>query len=134
MEVFDGFIAAIASEFKIKFHKDNDGNYSTTIEFENNRNHDVMISLSKDESGDRMIHYHSIILKMKNDSAKLYKHSLELNSTIDYGAIVLEDNTLMLKNSILLHHCEPQRFIKSLIYIAAKADELEEDFTKKSSL
>ena len=132
MEIFDGFIAAIASEFKIKFHKDTKGAYSTSIEFENERTQDVLITLSKDESGDNIIHYHSVIVKLKRDSLELYKYSLGLNSTLDYGAIVLMEDTLILRNSILLHHCEPQRFMKSLVYIAAKADELNEMFVKKN--
>ncbi len=130
MEVFDGFIAAIASDFKIKFHKDNDGTYTTNIEFENGRSQQILITLSKDESGDRLIHYYSVIGKVKKGSKGIYKYALELNSNIDYGAIVLMDGNFLLKESILLHHCEPQRFMKSLIYIAAKADELEEILTK----
>jgi hypothetical protein len=131
MEVFDGFIAAIGSEFKIQFQKDRDGDaYTTNIEFENGRTQKILITLSKDESGDRIIHYYSVIGKLKHDSMELYKYSLELNSSLDYGAITLMDGTLLLRESILLHHCEPQRFMKSLIYIAAKADELEEIFTR----
>jgi hypothetical protein len=128
MEAFDGFIAAIASEFKLKFHKDSDGAYTTNVEFDNGRQQKILITLSKDESGDRIIHYYSVIARLKRDSAELFKYSLELNSTLDYGAIVLMDNTLILRNSILLNYCEPQRFMKSLLYIAAKADELEENF------
>jgi hypothetical protein len=134
MEVFDGFIAAIASEFKMKFQKDPAGDaYTTNIEFENGRTQKILITLSKDESGDRIIHYYSVIGKLKHDSMKLYKYSLELNSSLDYGAITLMDGTLLLRESILLHHCEPQRFMKSLIYIAAKADELEEMFNKHNN-
>lgn len=132
MDVFDGFIAAIAKEFKIKFHRDADDAYSTKIEFENDRSQEVLVTLNKDESGDRIINYYSIIGRLKMDSFELYKYSLQLNSTLDYGALALLDDTLILRNSILLHHCEPQRFIKSLIYIAAKADELEELFIKKN--
>ena len=131
MELFDGYIAAIASEFNIKFKKENEGHYTTTIEFENNRKQEVLISLSKDESGDRMIIYHSMISKIDNNSQAIYKKSLQINAILDYGAIVLDKNKLMLRSSILLHHCEPQRFMKNLLYIAAKADELEEKFTKK---
>lgn len=126
MEVFDGFIAAIASEFKIKFHKNGEGAYTANMEFENGRTQEVLVTLSKDESGDRIIHYLSIVGKLKTDSLELYKYALELNSTLDYGAIVLMDNKLVVRNTILLHGCEPQAFMKSLIYIAAKADELEE--------
>ncbi len=129
MEAFDGFIAAIGSEFKLKFHKDSDGAYITNIEFENGRKQEILITLSVDESGDRIIHYYSVIAKLKIDSMELFKYALELNSSLDYGAIVIMNGALILRDSMLLHHCEPQRFIKSLTYIAAKADELEEAFT-----
>ena len=132
MEVFDGFIAAIASEFKIKFHKDADNVYTTTIDFENGRNQEVLITLSKDESGDRIINYYSIVAKLKRDLGELYKYSLQMNSTFHYGAIALLDNTLILRNSILLRDCDPGRFMKSLTYISAKADELEELLIKKN--
>lgn len=133
MEAFDGFIAAIASEFKLKFHKDSDGAYITNIEFENERKQEILITLSNDESGDRIIHYYSVIAKVKRDSIELFKYALGLNATLDYGAIVLMNGSLVLRESILLHHCEPQRFMKSLIYIAAKADELEEILVQPNS-
>jgi len=130
MEIFDGFISAIASEFKIKFHKDAEGGYSTTILFENDRSQDVLITLSKDEAGDKIINYYSIIGVIKNDLAELYKYSLQLNTTFDYGAIALLGNTLIVRNSIMLEDCDPVRFMKSLTYIAAKSDELEEMLIK----
>lgn len=133
MKAFDGFIAAIASEFKIKFYRNNEGAYTTNIEFDNNSTQEVLITLSKDESGDNIINYYSIVGKLKRDSLELYKYAMQLNSTLDYGAVALMDDTLILRNSILLHHCEPQRFMKSLIYIAAKADELEEMFITKKA-
>lgn len=126
MEVFDGFIAAIASEFRIKFNKDSDGVYTTNIEFENNRTQEVLVTLSQDESGDSLINYYSIVAKLKSDVCELYKYSLQMNSTFNYGALALLNSTLVLRNSILLQDCEPERFLKSLTYIAAKADELEE--------
>ena len=132
MEIFDGFISAIASEFKIKFHKDSEGGYSTNIEFENNRSQDVLITLTNDESGDRLINYYAIIGNLKRDLCELYKYSLQLNTTFDYGAISLLNNTLILRNSILLEDCDPIRFMKSLVYIAAKADELEELIIKEN--
>jgi hypothetical protein len=132
MEIFDGFIAAIASEFKIKFHKDAEGAYSTNMEFENNRSQEVLITLSKDESGDRIINYYSIVGKIKQDICELFKYALQLNTTFHYGALALLNNTLILRNSILLRDCDPERFMKSLTYIAAKADELEELFIKKN--
>jgi hypothetical protein len=126
MDAFDGFIAAIASEFNLNFRKDSEGAYITNIEFENGRKQEILITLSNDESGDRIIHYYSVIARLKHDSIDLFKYALELNSALDYGAVVLMNGSLVLRESILLHHCEPQRFMKSLIYIAAKADELEE--------
>lgn len=126
MEIFDGFISAVATEFKIQFHKDNHGNYTTQIEFENDRSQEVLITLSKDDSGDRIINYYSIIGKLKQDLAELYKYVLQLNSTMTYGCIALMADTLILRDSLLLQDCDPRRFMKSLTYIAAKADEFEE--------
>jgi hypothetical protein len=126
MEVFDGFISAIASEFKIRFHKDAEGTYTTNIEFENNRSQEVLITLAKDESGDRIINYFSMVGKLKKDLCELYKYCLQLNATLDYAALGLMDDTLVLRNSIMLKDCDPIRFMKSLTYLAAKADEMEE--------
>ncbi|MFC1671097.1 hypothetical protein ACFL20_11960 [Spirochaetota bacterium] len=130
MELFDGFISAVASEFKIKFDKDNDNSYSTKVDFQNGRSQKVLITLRKDESGDRIISYYSIIAKLKRDLAELFKYSLQMNSTLDYGAIALLNDTLILRNSILLQDLDPIRFMKTLTYIAAKADELEETMAK----
>ena len=126
MEVFDGFISAIASEFKINFHKDSEGGYSTNLKFDNDRSQNILVTLNKDESGDRIINYYSIIGKLKKDVCELYKYALQINGTLDYGAASLLNDTLVLRNSILLEDCDPVRFMKSLFYIAAKADELEE--------
>lgn len=126
MEAFDGFISAIASEFKIRFHKDAEGSYTTNIEFDNNRSQEVLITLRHDESGDRLISYYSVIAKLKKDVCELYKYSLHLNSTLDYGSLAMVNDTLVLRQALLLKDCDPMRFMKSLTYIAAKADELEE--------
>ena len=133
MQVFDGFIAAIASEFKIKFHKSHEGVYNTVIEFEGNRSQEVMVSLTRDESGDRLINYYAVIAKVKADYGELFKYALKLNSTIDYGGIGLMDDMLILRNTLLLEDCQPHQFVKSLTYIAAKADEIEEILTKKDN-
>jgi len=130
MEIFDGFISAVASELKIPFHKEKGGHYKTTLEFDNGRSQDIVISLKSDESGDRVIHYHSVVADAARDSLELYKKCLQLNTTLDYGALCLSGKKIVMNNSILLHNCEPERFIKSLIYIAAKADEIEEMFSK----
>jgi hypothetical protein len=131
MEIFDGFISAIASELKIPFHKDDEGQYTATVEFDNDRSQEIMVTLRRDESGDRVINYHSEILDIKTDMPDLYKYCLILNNTFDYGALALRDKTLVMYNSILLDELDPVRFIKSLIYIAAKADELEEMLLKE---
>jgi hypothetical protein len=131
MEIFDGFIAAITSEFKIKFHKVKDGIYATNIEFDNGRAQKVTVTLTFDESGDRLINYHSVIAKVGSDYAELFKYALQMNATIDYGAIALIENNLVLRNTLLLEDCEPHQFVKSLTYIAAKGDEIEELLTKK---
>lgn len=126
MQIFDGFVAAIASEFNLKFHKTEEGSYTTVIEFENNRSQEVLVMLSWDETEDRMIHYYSVVANLKNEEPDLYRFALEVNATLDYGSLALLDNTLILRNSILLEDCEPKRFLKSLVYIAAKSDELVE--------
>ncbi len=130
MEVFDGFIAAIASEFKLKFHKDSEGAYTTLISFDNNRSQQVLITLSKDEVGDRIVNYYSIVGKLKGDFCELYKFALQTNSSLLFGAMALVEDTLILRDSMLLQECDPRRFMKSLTYIAAKADEIEEVLLK----
>jgi hypothetical protein len=130
MEIFDGFISAVASEFKIRFNKDDKGNYTTNIQFDNNRSQEILVTLSRDEAGDRIINYYSVIGRLKRDLCELYKYSLQQNTTLDYGSIALLNDTLVLRSTVLLQDCDPHRFVKSLTYIAAKADELEELFVK----
>lgn len=130
MEIFDGFISAIASELKMPFHKSKNGNYTINLEFDNGRSQEVLVYLKKDESGDRVIHYHSKIVSLKEDTWDLYKSSLQQNLTFDYGALALDGDSLVMHNSVLLEDCEPRRFMKSLIYVAAKADEIEEMLAK----
>ncbi|HON77570.1 MAG TPA: hypothetical protein PK544_03700 [Spirochaetota bacterium] len=132
MEVFDGFIAAIAAEFKINFHKDDEGVYTTNLEFDNGRSQQVLITLTKDETGDRVINYYTIVAKLKDDYFDLYKYALQLNTTLIYGALSLLNSTLIIRDTLLLRDCDPQRFMKSLTYIAAKGDELEELFISKN--
>jgi len=133
MEIFDGFISAVAAEFKIPFHKAKGGNYTATLEFDNGRSQDIEISLRSDESGDRVINYHSVVARIEKDNWELYKNCLKMNTEFDYGSLALRGNELIMYNSILLGGCEPIRFIKSLIYVAAKADELEEQIMKEDS-
>ena len=131
MEIFDGFISAVAAEFKIPFHKGKNGTYTATLEFDNGRSQDILISLKKDEAGDRVINYRSIVATLKQDTWEFYKYCLKQNLNFDYGALALVGDTLVVNNSMLLEDCEPRRFIKSLIYIAAKADEFEEIISKE---
>lgn len=130
MEIFDGFISAVAAEFKIPFHKGKNGTYTATLEFDNGRSQDILISLKKDEAGDRVINYRSIVATLKQDTWEFYKYCLKQNLSLDYGALALDGETLVVNNSMLLEGCEPRRFIKSLVYIAAKADELEETIAR----
>jgi hypothetical protein len=67
---------------------------------------------------------------MKGDFCELFKYALQMNATLPLGSLALVDDTLVLRNSILLQDCDPRRFLKSLTYIAAKADELEEVLLK----
>jgi hypothetical protein len=120
----------VASEFKIRFNKDDKGNYTTNIQFDNNRSQEILVTLSRDEAGDRIINYYSVIGRLKRDLCELYKYSLQQNTTLDYGSIALLNDTLVLRSTVLLQDCDPHRFVKSLTYIAAKADELEELFVK----
>jgi hypothetical protein len=133
MEIFDGFIAAVASEFNMKFIRKKDGVYSITVEFENARSQEVLVMLSEDESGDRVINCYGIIVKVKADYAELYKYALKMNAVIDYGAIALMEDALVLRNTLLLEDCEPHQFVKSLTYVAAKSDEIEENLTSKDA-
>jgi hypothetical protein len=133
MEIFEGFISAVAAEFNMKFLRKKDGVYSITVEFDNDRSQEVIISLAKDESGDRLINCYSIIVKVKSDYAELYKYALKMNAVIDYGAIALMEDALVLRNTLLLEDCEPHQFVKSLTYVAAKSDEIEENLTSKDA-
>jgi len=75
MDIFDGFISAVASEFKIMFHKDSKGSYKTTLEFDNGRTQEVLVTLSKDESGDNPGEY--VDLWCQKDGKKLTMGILE---------------------------------------------------------
>jgi len=133
MEIFDGFISAVAAEFKIPFNKGKNGTYTATLEFDNGRSQDIMISLKKDEAGDRVINYRSVVATLKQDTWEFYKYCLGQNTVFDYGALALDGNTLIVSDTVLLEDCDPRRFIKSLIYIAAKADEMEEVVAREDS-
>ncbi|MDH5717442.1 MAG: YbjN domain-containing protein [Spirochaetia bacterium] len=126
LEIFDGFIAAITTETKIPFIKEEDGKYYANIEFEGGRKQRVLVSLGKDDANDPLVHYYSVICKIKEDDLSLYKDALKINVNLDYGAIALLDDSMVIHQTMFLEDMDPKRFIKSLLYVAAKADELEE--------
>lgn len=132
LKIFDGFIAAISSETKIPFHKDENNNYTATLEFENNRTQKVFITFDKDEAGDGIIRYYSVICHLKEEqhSVDLFRDALRYSSSLDYGAVALMQNVLVLVQTKMLINLEVRSFMKSLIYVAAKADELEEALVK----
>ena len=101
-----------------------------TLEFDNGRTQNVLVALKQDESGDRVIQYLSTIASLKKDTWDLYKSSLQQNLTFDYGALALDKDNLVMHYTVLLENCEPRTFMKSLIYVAAKADEIEEMLSK----
>lgn len=127
-KIFDGFIAAVSTETKIPFLKDENGNYTANIEFSNDRRQKVFVTLDKDESGDGIVRYYSVIchLPEKQHSLELFRDALQAGVYFDYGAIGLMDSTLIVFQTVLLNNLQARTFIKSLVYVAAKADELEE--------
>ena len=126
VELFDGFIAAVSTETGIHFKKEADGRYQARVEFEGGRHQAVLVTLDEDEVGDPLISYFSIVAKKVRDDLKLFKEALELNASLTYGTLAFIDSSFILKHVNLLENLDPQRFIKSFLYIAAKADELEE--------
>ncbi|MES0489043.1 MAG: hypothetical protein ABUK01_03565 [Leptospirales bacterium] len=129
LEAFDGFIAAVSSELKIPFQKEDDGEYTANIDFEGGRHQKVWVTLDRDEAGDPIINYYSHICKIAQDNLEIFKEALSLNTSLTYGATALMgDDNLIMHQATFLKDMDPQRFIKSLFYVAAKADELEEQF------
>jgi len=128
LEIFDGFISAVSTELQIPFKKERDGEFSANIEFEGGRHQKVLISFDTDDQGDPMINYYSVICKLEQDNPELFKESLLMNTALTYGSIALmDDNSLIMHQATFIKDMDPQRFIKSLLYVAAKADELEEE-------
>ena len=74
----------------------------------------------------------ALIALLKGDFGELFKYALQLNASIILGGLALINDNLVLRDSLLLQNCDPRRFVKSLTYIAAKADELEEVFVSKN--
>jgi len=131
LEIFDGFIAAIGTETKLTFNKESDNTYSTNLEFEGGRKQKVLVFLDTDDTGDSTVNYYSIICRVNEDDIELYKKALALNTSLTYGAIALMDDSLVIHQTYYMKDMDPERFIKSLFYVAAKADELEEEIIKE---
>ena len=131
LEVFDGFIAALNTETKIPFFKESAGRYIAEVSFEENRKQKVLLFLDTDDAGDSTINYYSKICEMPDPDIHTCRAALELNVTLTYGAVALMEGSLVIHQTYFLKDMDPQRFMKSLLYVAAKADELEELFTKK---
>ncbi|RME91473.1 MAG: hypothetical protein D6767_05185, partial [Candidatus Hydrogenedentota bacterium] len=125
LELFDGFIAAVATETHIPFKKEKDGHYFANVEFEGGRHQKVFVSLGEDEQGDPIIEYYSHVGSLPKKDADLLYRLLETNLKLTYGAIALKDDTIIIHQSYFLKTLDPERFLKSLVYVAAKADELE---------
>lgn len=126
INVFDGFIAAVSTETRIPFEKEEEGRYRATVSFANGRKQNVLVLLDKDDMGDPTINYYSIICDLETDDVDLFKTALQLNVSLTYGSVALLDGSLIVHHTYFLNNLDPQRFIKSLLYVAAKADELEE--------
>lgn len=130
VKAFDGFIAAVSAEMNIPFHKEKDGEYSSDIEFEGGRHQKVRVTLGKDDSGDPTINYYSNICKLTEElstNLKLLTDSLKMNAILTYGAVAISKNDLIIHQTYYLKDMDPIRFVKSLLYVAARADELEEN-------
>ncbi len=130
---FDAFIAAVSAETKIKFQPEAAGKYQTTLEFEGGRKQTVHIYLGKDDAGDPIIEYFSRICPIEKDNGDLFFAALVTNTRLTYGAIAINGKNLILKQTNLLNNLDPERFLKSLSYVAAKADELEEELTSNDN-
>lgn len=131
LEPFDAFIAAVAAETHIPFKKQKDGVYLANIEFEGGRHQKVTVALKKDESGDSIIEYTSLIAEIQEKQCDLYQIALETNMNLTYGALAIDNGNLVIKQVSFFKDRDPQRFMKSLSYVAARADEMEEDLTLK---
>ena len=131
LELFDGFLAAVSTETHIPFHKEANGKYHAHVEFEGGRHQNVLITMGEDDMGDATINFYSVICKVPSDNCDLLKDALRLNISLTYGSIALMDDSLIIHRTYFLQDIEPERFLKSLIYVAAKADELEEVMIKE---
>lgn len=129
LKTFDGFIAAVSTETKIPFHGNDEGHYTAELQFEDGRHQKVFVILDKDEAGDSIVRYYSVVchLKKNQQTFELFHDALKLSTSFDYGALGLMDNTLIVFQTVMLQTLEVSNFMKSLIYVAAKADELEEN-------
>lgn len=130
VDIIGEFISAIEAETHVEFKKESEDTYIARIEFEGGRFQKVMVSFSKDESGDPTVEYYSRVTEITEENTELYKTALKINLQLIYGALAVLDNHLIIVQTLFLKDLDPQRFIKSLFYVAARADELEEELTQ----
>ncbi len=128
LEIFDGFIAAIQVEMNIHFIKETENRYFADIPFEGERLQKVLVFLDEDSTGDSTVNYYSVICKINTDEVTTLLNALELNLSLDYGSIALMEEMLVIHQTYFVKDLDPERFIKSLFYVAAKANELQDLF------
>lgn len=129
LNLFDGFIAAVRAETHIDFEKTGDGTYIARVQFEGGRKQKVLVSLGKDDAGDPTIEYFSKVCHAP-ESIEFYKNALITNVSLTYCGLALMNNELILQGTTVLTELDPQIFIKYLSYVAAMADQLEEELTQ----
>lgn len=130
---FSIFIDAINEETDLKIIKEEENVYSTDIDFEDTtRKQRVLIKYLKDQMKNEIVTFYSIICPLpQNLEAEFLKQSLMLNASFSCGSISIQDEHLIMFYSYFFQGLEPEQFIKTLLYIAAKADELEEVLVKQ---
>lgn len=129
LNLFDGFIAAVRSETHIDFEKTEEGTYIARVEFEGGRKQKVLVSLGKDDAGDSTIEYFSKVCHVPEGNPEFFKNALKTNVSLTYCGLALMNDELILQGTTVLQDLDPQVFIKYLSYVAAMADQLEEELT-----
>ena len=131
LKAFHEFLSAVAEETNTHFTDCGEGSYIGAVEFDSGQSQKVLIELNQDEAGDSQVSYYSLVLKegsWSNNSANdLFESLLSINSSLSYGALALFDGDIILRNATFIKDLDPERFIKSFYYVAAKANELSEE-------
>lgn len=131
LKAFHEFLSAVGEETRTTFTDCGEGSYVGTVEFDSGQAKKVLIELDKDEAGDSQVTYYSLVLKKGSwptaNAHQLYQALLEYNSMLSYGALALFEGDIILRNATFIKDLDPERFIKSYYYVAAKASELSEE-------